>query len=471
MARQRGRGAADVDGAAPVTTPGVAAGGGGPWIRAPRSRSSKPGLHGWNALNTGWWSRHVPWAAHDAGHTHTFDQQAAWLAGRTSKTRGDRADADCLAHGRSDLRPGVDSGSGRQLRPTDGLEGLRRIGIDEISYRRGQLYLTVVVDHDTGAGVDRTRPRPRHGAAGSSTTSAPSAAPRSPTSRPTRPAGSARWSPNRCPGEAISALTPSTSSSGPTPPWNGSVPPRGDRLERSRSDTHERTGGARRGQCADSTVTGPRAARCPLRAVEEPREPHRPATPTTRLDRQPPTPGCGRHTDSRKDSGWRYACTGQPAVEARPMADLGTSTSHPRTHRPGRKDHREYRDRIETTIAHRLSNGLVESVNTKIRLLTRIAFGFHISPSTHRTRHAQPRTPTDPSSPAEHDPHIKQEVRDLSGQCRGANASWARSEALSGRREIRPGQRDQQSGARAPAGLGRGARVVARRISTHARAA
>jgi hypothetical protein len=33
----------------------------------------------------------------------------------------------------------------------DRLEGLRRIGIDEISYKRGHRYLTVVVDHDSGA--------------------------------------------------------------------------------------------------------------------------------------------------------------------------------------------------------------------------------------------------------------------------------------------------------------------------------
>uniref|UniRef100_UPI00255151AA transposase n=1 Tax=Amycolatopsis ponsaeliensis TaxID=2992142 RepID=UPI00255151AA len=31
----------------------------------------------------------------------------------------------------------------------DRLAGLRRIGIDEISFRRGQNYLTAVVDHDT----------------------------------------------------------------------------------------------------------------------------------------------------------------------------------------------------------------------------------------------------------------------------------------------------------------------------------
>src|SRR5512132_2943306 len=32
----------------------------------------------------------------------------------------------------------------------DLLAGLRRIGIDEISYRKGHKYLLVVVDHDTG---------------------------------------------------------------------------------------------------------------------------------------------------------------------------------------------------------------------------------------------------------------------------------------------------------------------------------
>jgi transposase len=35
-------------------------------------------------------------------------------------------------------------------RRVDLLDGLRRIGIDEISYRKGQKYLTVVVDHHTG---------------------------------------------------------------------------------------------------------------------------------------------------------------------------------------------------------------------------------------------------------------------------------------------------------------------------------
>ena len=36
----------------------------------------------------------------------------------------------------------------------------------------------------------------------------------------------------------------------------------------------------------------------------------------------------------------------------------------------------DHRAGIQATLLHGLSNGLVESVNTKLRLLTRIAFGF-----------------------------------------------------------------------------------------------
>jgi transposase len=37
----------------------------------------------------------------------------------------------------------------------------------------------------------------------------------------------------------------------------------------------------------------------------------------------------------------------------------------------------EDRDAIDAALDHGLSQGLIESTNTKIRLLTRIAFGFH----------------------------------------------------------------------------------------------
>lgn len=37
----------------------------------------------------------------------------------------------------------------------------------------------------------------------------------------------------------------------------------------------------------------------------------------------------------------------------------------------------KHRTRILAAIEHQLSNGLIESTNTKIRLITRMAYGFH----------------------------------------------------------------------------------------------
>ena len=59
----------------------------------------------------------VPWARHQFGHAHFFDDQVAWLATQTSKTA---------------------------------ITVLMRIGIEEISYKRGPKYWTCVVDHDSG---------------------------------------------------------------------------------------------------------------------------------------------------------------------------------------------------------------------------------------------------------------------------------------------------------------------------------
>lgn len=88
----------------------------------------------------------VPWARHDAGHTLDFDAMAAWLAVRTSKTAVTallrvawRTVGSILARVSADVDASIDR-----------LEGLRRIGIDEISYKRGHRYLVVVIDHDTG---------------------------------------------------------------------------------------------------------------------------------------------------------------------------------------------------------------------------------------------------------------------------------------------------------------------------------
>ena len=41
-------------------------------------------------------------------------------------------------------------GDRQQAATVDRFQGLRRIGVDEIAYKKGHRYLTVVVDHDSG---------------------------------------------------------------------------------------------------------------------------------------------------------------------------------------------------------------------------------------------------------------------------------------------------------------------------------
>jgi transposase len=88
----------------------------------------------------------VPWARHGAGHTLAFDDTVAWLATHCSKTTvtqllriGWRTVGNICARVWAEVEQRVDL-----------LAGLRRIGIDEISYKRHHKYLTVIVDHDTG---------------------------------------------------------------------------------------------------------------------------------------------------------------------------------------------------------------------------------------------------------------------------------------------------------------------------------
>lgn len=88
----------------------------------------------------------VPWARHGAGHTRMFDDQVAWLAAHTSKSAvGALTRVAWRTVGAIISRVVAD---GRAA--CDPLAGLTRIGIDEISYRRGQRYLVVIVDHDSG---------------------------------------------------------------------------------------------------------------------------------------------------------------------------------------------------------------------------------------------------------------------------------------------------------------------------------
>ena len=88
----------------------------------------------------------VPWARHHAGHTLAFDDTVAWLAVACSKTAvcelmriAWRTVGAIMARVWADTEKAVDR-----------YANLRRIGIDEISYKRHHKYLTVVVHHDSG---------------------------------------------------------------------------------------------------------------------------------------------------------------------------------------------------------------------------------------------------------------------------------------------------------------------------------
>jgi transposase len=88
----------------------------------------------------------VPWARHGAGHTRGFDDTVAWLACATAKS----VVSQLMRISWRTVGAIVTRVQGEIDARVDRLEGLRRIGIDEISYRTHHRYLTVVVDHDTG---------------------------------------------------------------------------------------------------------------------------------------------------------------------------------------------------------------------------------------------------------------------------------------------------------------------------------
>ena len=56
---------------------------------------------------------------------------------------------------------------------------------------------------------------------------------------------------------------------------------------------------------------------------------------------------------------------------------VGAALPHPGLRRAGQAASSTHRDPIDAALDHGLSQGLIESTNTKIRVLTRIAFGFH----------------------------------------------------------------------------------------------
>jgi transposase len=99
----------------------------------------------------------VPWARHDSRFTSSFEDQVAWLAVNTSKT----AVAELMRIAWRTVGAIITRVWADVEVLGDRLDGLRRIGIDEIAYKRHHHYLTVVVDHHSrrlvwaAAGNDR----------------------------------------------------------------------------------------------------------------------------------------------------------------------------------------------------------------------------------------------------------------------------------------------------------------------------
>ena len=88
----------------------------------------------------------VPWARHGAGHTRSFDDQVAWLVTHTSKS----AVCELMRIAWRSVGAIVTRVVADGRAAKDPFDGLERIGLDEMSYKRGHRYLLVAVDHDSG---------------------------------------------------------------------------------------------------------------------------------------------------------------------------------------------------------------------------------------------------------------------------------------------------------------------------------
>ncbi len=90
----------------------------------------------------------VPWARPGARHTKDFEDVVAWLAQRADKTTISRL-LRCSWEAVARIVVRVVATSIDDAR----LDDLYRIGVDEVSYRKGHRYLTVVADHDREGSV------------------------------------------------------------------------------------------------------------------------------------------------------------------------------------------------------------------------------------------------------------------------------------------------------------------------------
>jgi transposase len=137
----------------------------------------------------------VPWARHGSWFTRAFEDQCAWLAVNASASAvAQLMRTSWRAVGAICRRVSDEARAQRDL-----LADLRRLGFDEISVRKGQNYLTVVVDHHSGRLVWAAPAATARRSNSSSTCWASSAAPGSSWCPATWPSGSCARSPSAAP--------------------------------------------------------------------------------------------------------------------------------------------------------------------------------------------------------------------------------------------------------------------------------
>ena len=89
----------------------------------------------------------VPWARTGSRVTRAFEDTCVWLVRSAPKVVVAKLmRVDWATVGRMIERVVAEHAV---TQPGDGLDGLRRIGIDEVAYRTGHRYLICILDHDT----------------------------------------------------------------------------------------------------------------------------------------------------------------------------------------------------------------------------------------------------------------------------------------------------------------------------------
>ena len=301
----------------------------------------------------------VPWARHGARHTLAFEQLAAWCAVEMSSTAASRL-LRCTWRTVGQIIARVVA----DLDDDELLEGVTRIGIDEISYRRRYRFLLVVVDHDRRRLIHAV-----NGANASSLGGFFDLLGEEKTAAITHvSADGAPWIKRvvkkRCPNATLCADTFHVVK------WAG------DALDQVRRDTwnevrERRRYGHQRARGEGKVLNDSRwslwkkpenlndaeRARLDYIAVTHPR----------------------LHRAWALKEGLRVAVTGTGpgAIAALDHWVAWAQRSRIAPFVRLAKRIREYREAIVATIENGLTNALVESFNTKIRLITRRAFGFH----------------------------------------------------------------------------------------------